>query len=49
MNISIANGIRHSEGAIGMFTAQAVTRDKLFEHVMQLLIGQLKYDENITD
>ena len=44
-----ASGIRHSEGAIGMFTAQAVTRDKLFEHVMQLLIGQLKYDKNITD
>ncbi|WP_252502587.1 DUF84 family protein [Sporosarcina sp. Marseille-Q4943] len=41
-----ASGIRHSEGAIGMFTAQAVTRDKLFEHVMQLLIGQLKYYKN---
>lgn len=38
-----ASGIRHSEGAIGMFTAHAVTRDKLFEHVMQLLMGQLKY------
>lgn len=38
-----ASGIRYSEGAIGMFTANAVTRDKLFEHVMQLLIGQLKY------
>jgi len=38
-----ASGIRHSEGAIGMFTANAITRDKLFEHVMQLLIGQLKY------
>lgn len=41
-----ANGIRHHKGAIGMFTAQAVTRDKLFEHVMQLLIGQLKYDNS---
>lgn len=40
-----AGGIRHSEGAIGMFTAHVVTRDKLFEHVMQLLIGQLKYYE----
>ncbi|MCG7344440.1 DUF84 family protein [Sporosarcina sp. ACRSL] len=38
-----ANGIRNSEGAIGMFTALAVTRDKLFEHIMQLLIGQLNY------
>ena len=44
-----ASGIRHSEGAIGMFTAQAVTRDKLFEHVMQLLIGQLKYDKSIVE
>jgi inosine/xanthosine triphosphatase len=43
------NGIRHSEGAIGMFTAQAVTRDKLFEHVMQLLIGQLKYYTSIVE
>ncbi|MGG0669827.1 DUF84 family protein [Sporosarcina koreensis] len=41
-----ASGIRQSEGAIGMFTAQTITRDKLFEHVMQLLIGQLKYDTN---
>ncbi|MCM3743657.1 DUF84 family protein [Sporosarcina luteola] len=41
-----ASGIRYSDGAIGMFTAQAVTRDKLFEHVMQLLIGQLKYYKN---
>ncbi|WP_432358031.1 DUF84 family protein [Sporosarcina sp. UB5] len=40
------NGIRNNEGAIGMFTAQTITRDKLFEHVMQLLIGQLKYFEN---
>ncbi|MBB4824297.1 inosine/xanthosine triphosphatase [Sporosarcina luteola] len=35
--------IRHSGGAMGMFTAHAVDRDALFEHVMQLLIGQLKY------
>ncbi|WP_203246619.1 DUF84 family protein [Sporosarcina beigongshangi] len=38
-----ANGIRHKEGAIGMFTAHTVKRDALFEHVLQLLIGQLKY------
>lgn len=38
-----ASGIRHSEGAIGMFTAQAVTRDLLFEHIMLLLVGQLKF------
>jgi len=38
-----ASGIRHKEGAIGIFTAHAVNRDELFEHVLQLLIGQLKY------
>lgn len=36
-------GIRNKEGAIGMFTAHAVNRDDLFTHIMQLLIGQLKY------
>ena len=38
-----ASGIRHKEGAIGMFTAHAVNREELFEHVLKLLIGQLKY------
>ena len=37
-------GIRHSEGAIGMLTAQTVTRDQLFEHVLQLLCGQYLYE-----
>lgn len=37
------NGIRQKEGAMGMFTAQAVKRDALFEHILQLLIGQFKY------
>ncbi|GEN82171.1 NTPase [Sporosarcina luteola] len=41
-----ASGIRQNEGAIGMFTAHVVTRDLLFEHVMQLLIGQLTYSQN---
>ena len=31
------------EGAIGMFTANAVNRDELFVHILQLLIGQYKY------
>ncbi len=35
--------IRMSEGAMGMLTAQVVPRDALFEHIMQLLIGQLLY------
>lgn len=38
-----SSGIRHSEGAMGMFTANAITRDELFEHIMQLLIGQYKF------
>ena len=37
------SGIRSKEGAIGMFTAGAVNRNDLFKHIMQLLIGQLKY------
>jgi len=35
--------VRMSEGAMGMLTAQLVSRDALFEHIMQLLIGQLLY------
>ncbi|QTD41382.1 DUF84 family protein [Sporosarcina sp. Te-1] len=38
-----ARGIQHSGGAMGMFTSHAVDRDALFEHVMQLLIGQFNY------
>ena len=37
------NGIRQKEGAIGMFTMQVVNRDDLFEHIMKLLVGQMKY------
>lgn len=39
-----ASGIRSKEGAMGMLTAHAVNRDELFEHILQLLIGQLKYE-----
>ena len=38
-----SSGIRQKEGAIGMFTAQLVNRDKLFEHIMKLLVGQMLY------
>lgn len=38
-----SSGIRMKEGAIGMLTANAVKRDELFVHVLQLLIGQYKY------
>lgn len=39
--------IRMSEGAMGMLTAQLVPRDALFEHIMQLLIGQLLYSTSL--
>lgn len=38
-----ASGIRRKEGAMGMFTAHAINRDELFEHILLLLIGQMKY------
>lgn len=38
-----SSGIRMKEGAIGMLTANAVRRDELFVHILQLLIGQYKY------
>ena len=38
-----ALGLRQKEGAMGMFTAGAVTRVDLFTHIVHLLIGQLKY------
>jgi len=37
------SGIRMKEGAIGMLTANAVKRDELFVHILQLLVGQYKY------
>lgn len=39
--------VRMSEGAMGMLTAQLVPRDALFEHIMQLLIGQLLYSTSL--
>jgi inosine/xanthosine triphosphatase len=33
-------GIRHDEGAIGVFTDGLITRSMMFEHIMYLLIGQ---------
>jgi len=38
-----SSGIRMKEGAIGMLTANAVKRDELFVHILQLLVGQYKY------
>ncbi len=41
-----ALGLHQREGAMGMFTAGIVTRIDLFQHIIALLIGQLKYDLN---
>lgn len=42
------NGLRQKEGAMGMFTAGAVTRIELFSHIVILLLGQLRYYLNKT-
>lgn len=37
------NDIRHDEGAIGVFSNGLVNRRAMFEHIMQLLIGQYEF------
>ncbi|MCA1056855.1 DUF84 family protein [Rossellomorea aquimaris] len=39
--------IRQNDGAVGVFTNGAVTRDEMFLHVVQLLIGQWKYRKQL--
>lgn len=36
-------GIRHDEGAIGVFSNGLVNRSAMFEHIMLLLIGQFEF------
>ncbi|WP_098439302.1 DUF84 family protein [Bacillus sp. es.034] len=36
-------GIRKKEGAVGIFTNGLVTRETMFLHVVQLLVGQWQY------
>ncbi|GLI83222.1 NTPase [Rossellomorea marisflavi] len=36
-------GVRHQEGAVGVFTNGLVTREAMFIHVVTLLIGQWEY------
>ncbi|RIW35696.1 DUF84 family protein [Bacillus salacetis] len=36
-------GIRHHQGAMGIFTNGAVHRDEMFKHTVKLLGGQWKY------
>ncbi|MEO4051895.1 DUF84 family protein [Solibacillus sp. CAU 1738] len=35
--------IRHSAGAIGIFTNKLIDRTEMFEHIVKLLIGQVMY------
>jgi inosine/xanthosine triphosphatase len=35
--------IRKKEGAIGVFTNERITRSEMFQHILQLLIGQYEY------
>lgn len=37
--------IRKHEGAVGIFSEGAVTRQQMFEHVSRLLVGQWKYSK----
>lgn len=36
--------VRHNEGAIGVFTNGKITRQKMFAHVMESLVGQYEYE-----
>lgn len=40
-------GIRHYEGAVGIFTNGHVLRHQLFEHVVLLLKGQMEYTQKV--
>ncbi|MGE8206283.1 DUF84 family protein [Heyndrickxia sp. NPDC080065] len=46
---SKGKNVRKKEGAVGIFTNGLVTRDKMFLHVMNLLIGQYIYRKSICD
>jgi len=37
--------VRSNDGAVGIFTNGKITRAKMFEHIIELLIGQYEYDE----
>lgn len=39
-------GIRHNEGAIGIFTNGLITRSQMFEHVVIQLVGQWQRDNS---
>ena len=35
--------VRHHEGAVGIFTNERINRSLMFQHVMELLIGQYEF------
>lgn len=38
--------IRQNDGAVGFFTNGRITRAQMFEHIVELLIGQWEYKKN---
>lgn len=40
-------GIRHHEGAIGIFTNRRVLRHEMFTHIVTLLKGQMEYNHKL--
>lgn len=42
-NYAKRKGVRHKEGAIGIFTNDLVSRSEMFTHVVKLLRGQWEY------
>ena len=41
--------IRHTEGAVGIFTNGLIDRTSMFEHIVTLLIGQVYYFEKMEN
>ena len=39
--------IRHTEGAVGIFTKGLIDRKSMFEHIVTLLVGQVYYFEEL--
>ena len=41
-------GIRHAEGAIGVFTNNLITRQSMFEHIVLQLVGQYTLHKSVN-
>ena len=39
--------VRHNEGAIGIFTNGRINRTTMFQHVVELLIGQMEFQHGL--